>query len=345
MEDNLKPVLSSGDTDGRTCARCQINPAEHGYTNAFCQTCRVELSRHPIPKWLWFFAGGVLCLMLIGMYRMPAYIGAAIHMSRAEKALDAHKYKTASRELEKVLAVAPKSKEANTDMYIASAYNMDMVRFSAVYNFLEHQEIDKEYISKINEVNSFLSSILPSDTSIRTRIAVVQKDSAPGLMRLADSVASEETSLIYVANSLYELKAFDNCRAVLNRVLDRNSRSYTALYLMAAVCRRQGQYDEAINYCNRLLSINMEDPGIYAQMAKVEMKRKDNAKADGYLQKAMDIDSAAESTLEARTLMAYLTGKNRESERLLAILKNADTTDDQVYRRTEKIVHGAEAYQ
>src|SRR6218665_2194258 len=180
MDDMHTPAGQDGSlADTGLCTSCGKNPPEAGNKNRLCGACRQKFIRYPIPVWIWIFAGAVLLLMLISLVRVPAYYSAALHLGRAEKAMDDRRYVTAQRELQQALAVFPYNSEMNGKLLIASGHNFDFATFSGAYNKIAaHNFTDKALLSEMEAMVVSLQSFFPKDSSLAGKIAMIQDSSA-----------------------------------------------------------------------------------------------------------------------------------------------------------------------
>src|ERR1700748_1128090 len=110
MEDT--PQFQSSEPVQPVCANCKIEPSLPGYPTPLCATCRNSFIKYPIPKWIYAFGAGILVVMIIALVRVPPYLSVAINLGKAQNAINARKYKTAEKALDKVLAKVPDNTEA-----------------------------------------------------------------------------------------------------------------------------------------------------------------------------------------------------------------------------------------
>lgn len=347
MEENDSAITSN---DPAACINCKLEKALDGYPTRLCSTCRESFIKYPIPKWIYGFGLGVLVVMIFSMAQLPKYVGVAGAFGRAEKAIESRNYVTAQRNLEKVLQKLPSFKLAQAYMLIASCYNSDIAKARELFPRLEHQTFESDVLGEMNAAVAFLTAMIPQDSTFADRLIMAGKDSVPGLQKLFDELDSSQaddrhTLQYYVADQVYELGRYNECKQMLQRILKDEPDNYLALSLLAPVNRNLGNFDEAIADCDKALEINHEDVAAWAQKARIELKRKQDAKASEYASKAYAIDNKNLYAMESIAMVAYFTGKKDECDKMVARIKAEETDSVQViYTRLQKIINGTESY-
>jgi tetratricopeptide (TPR) repeat protein len=347
----LENQIEQGTVEDSLCWNCKTNNYIEDNPNKICTGCRESFIKYPIPKWIWGFAGGILLIMIIGAFRMPAYVQAGLRISRADKFIGEKRFVSAQRELEKVLAVFPDNKNANGSMVVAASYNMDFEALRNAYDKIQYLEFDdKELLSAINEASVFIAQTIPKDTTLVRRIYAVKDD--PEQLKIIfttmDSTADQDANCagVLISNYLFDLKEYDKCDEILKRVIELEPNFYGALSLQAALKRNTGDYDGAMAVCHKTLLLNKEDIGTLSQMARIELKRKNDKGAAKYAKQAMDLDPANIMAMEAQSMVDFYAGRISESKKLLSNIKKQETKDgdDIVSTRLSAIINKSETY-
>lgn len=342
QDDAIDPIL---------CVNCKNNPFEGDFPTKLCVKCRKHFVKYPIPKWIWLFAGGILLLMVIGMIRMPKYISAAYHLSRAEKAIEERAYYTAQKkELLLVIEETPENVVANGNLLIAAAYNHNYILSSFAYQKLAGKELDdNELYASIQNAMQLVDDNYPSNTTVYRKIFVA-KDSVDVLKQIYNLLVTKNNLDqyivgVYVADKLYEKELYKEAEQILEQVLKNKPDFYPAMGLMIAIKRNLGQYDQANAFCDKLIELNSEDVIAYAQKTRVEIKRKDDVKAAEYATKAMEIDSVSLYAMEAQAMVDHYANRKVESKKLwLAIQQQEAGGDSTITMRLGEIINGKKQY-
>lgn len=346
-EHNTDITTANTDTTG-LCTNCHQEPALEGYRTPLCAGCRQQFIRYPIPKWIYAFGAGVLVVMVIALTKVPPYFALATHLGRAQKAIAAHKYKTAQKGLEGILQKYPNLQEPKELMLIAACYNLDGATALQMYNDIKDREVKSDNDTKILAENalSYLGDCFSYDSTIAERVELAATDSVPGLMRLykviKDSAAEDKASSeLQVASRLYDMNDFQDCKDICYSILGTKPRYYPAISMLAAAYRRLGYYDDAIDICKKGLVINNEDVIMLSQEGKIEMARKNYTQAARYIDQATALDKNNLIVVETQALLAHFTGKTAVANDMLAQLrdKEKDSTKP-VYTRTLNVING-----
>ncbi|WP_293311706.1 tetratricopeptide repeat protein [Pedobacter sp. UBA5917] len=327
------------------CANCQLNVYEPGHAINLCSDCRKSLIKYPIPKWIKFFALGILAVMVISLVRTQQYISAAIHLGKAENAIDQKHFLTAQRELALVLNKFPKDFNANAYMMVASAYNFDFEAYQVAFDKVADVKTEDEaLLSTVNAASEYIAQSFPKDTLMYKRIVAAAKDKEK-LLAMTDST-DEIVLKVHIANFLYEAKDYDHVERIVNKVLAVDPNFYQALSLMTAVKRNTAKYDEALAFCDRLLAFNAEDIQVLSQKARIELKRKHDKEAAVFASQALALDPDDTSAMEAKAMVDYFAGRKKESLATLAQIRVHETNsgDSTISKRLSPIITGSEIY-
>lgn len=347
MEEINTPDPESNEEINNLCVNCNQNPFEPGHPVNLCVDCRQKLINFPIPKWIIFFAIGLLAVIAISLIRTQLYISAAIHLGKAEKAIEQKRFSSAKKELALVLEKFPDDIATNADMVIAGSYDQDMASVYASYNKIIGKDLkDDDLLKDVNEAMNYLEANYPTDTLTMKNITAAKgnKQRLQAIYQQADTAAA--VIKVYLANSFFDLEDYATAEKITRDVLKTNPNTYGALSLMAAIKRNTGQYDEGLRYCDSMLAINKEDIYSIGQKARIELKRKHDKEAALYANEAMKIDPDSDFALEAKIMVDYFAGRKAESLSRLGLLKAHATAkgDSTVFNRVSAIVNGTEIY-
>ena len=281
---------------------------------------------------------------------MPQYLYAAVDYGRAQKAIDAHKYLTAQKNLASVLKKFPDEKIAKADMLIAACYNRDFAVAGQMFDQLEHETFENDILEKTNEAVAFLTALVPVDTGFLGRLNNAAKDSVAGLQKLfneTDTSGAKDQALqeYLIADRMFDFGAYEESKKITTTILSKSPDNFGALQLRASLNRNLKNYDEAIADCDKMLTINKEDVLAISQKAKIELKRKNDKAATAYADQAYRLDNKNLGALEAKALVDYYTGKKDEGTKILADIKSGEPDTAQViYSRTLKVYNGTDSY-
>jgi tetratricopeptide (TPR) repeat protein len=345
-EKTANPALNE-----KLCINCQTNKFEPEYPTKLCYDCRNKFINFPIPKWILAFAAGIILVMVFGFIRMPKYFETAIHLSRAEKAMDEKKYFTAKKELLEVISFFPDNIEANGRLLITCSRTLEMDKVLYAFNKISDKNIeDKDLFAEIETVMREVETFFPRDSIMPKRIALLP-DSAEALFNFYNTLEREHAQDLFIgtvslADRLYEMKEYGKAEELSLKILQVSSSYYPALSLMSAIYRNNGKYEEGIKVCDQMLAMNAEDIGAISQKARIELKRKNDAKAAEYTQQAMAVDPENTSALEAKAMVEFFGNNKQESLKTLELIKRIEMKDGdhRISLRLGEIINGKEIY-
>lgn len=350
MEENTPSAVQETELNESLCVNCQVNPFEAGHPINLCASCRTSLINYPIPKWIKIFAICLGVVIVVSIIRTQFYISAAIDLGKSEKAIENKEYLTAKRELAKVLKKFPNDLKANAEMIIASAYSFDRVAAGTAFDKIVDKQIDDDDLyNEVETAIKFLSYLSVKDTIMMKKIDELSK-SKEGLLKVYHELKTNgnaDNQLKFgVANYLYDLNEYGESEKVAKDILANEPTNYPALGLLSAIKRETGLYDQAIKYCDEMLTINKQDIFAITQKARVELKRKHDSQAAIYAAMAMKLDPQSDSALEAMAMVDYFAGRKKESLARLAVIgvHSSQTGDSTIFNRLTPIINGSTIY-
>jgi tetratricopeptide (TPR) repeat protein len=349
MNESVPQEEASGANEDKRCVHCKLKNYDPSRDTKICEDCRQVFMKYPIPKWIWLFAGAILLIMFVSMIRMPRYLNAAIFLSQAEKAMEAKRYVTAQKKLEKAIIAFPQNLEINARLMIAGGRNLDFKAFNIGYHFVINKKIsDNDLLKELEETMVFVQSFFPSDRLLRSKIDQAN-DSSDLLIKMFDSLEINKNNDVllagvFISNKLYDANNYSEAEMLLARVLKIDPTNYPALSLSSAVKRNIGKYDEALADCDKMLAMNKEDVGSIAQKCRIELKRKHDESAAVYAKEAMSVDSESISAMEAQAMVDFYANRKSESLKLLATIRQNEDGDTTISDRLQSIINGTLVY-
>jgi len=139
MENNQLAEQDAENTGG--CVSCGNPAVLKGYPTALCGECREKFIKFPVPKWLWAFAGALGIVLLFALSQLPRNIFTGIALEKGKKAENLHRFSTAQKEFEKVVAKEPAYIEAQGHLMKAAFYNLDFKTFGTSFKVLEKKTL------------------------------------------------------------------------------------------------------------------------------------------------------------------------------------------------------------
>jgi tetratricopeptide (TPR) repeat protein len=342
MEDNIIP-----ETYGQ-CIQCKEKPFLEGYPMQLCTDCRNTFNKYPIPTWIWAFAGGILLLMVISFIRVPKFLDAAIHLRRAEKAVEDHRYVTAGREADKVLAKFPDLIDANGYKLISTIYSPEYWSGDQYYEKLKDQKIEnKTLLDDLNTALERKAQFYPEDTSLPVKVITFTGNPATYTDSLMDYTINDQALFGYLlANHAFSEKDYAACIAIAEKGLKVAPDNYLLKQMLIAAKRQSGDYKGALADCDELLDLNNEDLAIIDQKCKVYLKQKKDQEAMALAKKAMAIDPESVYTLEAMSMAEYFAGSKPAGMKLLARIRTLEQAenDSSITERLTGMFNGTETF-
>ena len=267
MEENTNPEAKS-EPDVPVCGSCQNPDVVPGHPMLLCSNCRAYFIKYPIPLWVKLFGAGVGVVLIISLIWLPRNMGAAIALSRAEKAEKELNFLTSQQELEKAKKVAPKSIEVLGHLMIASFNNEDFnTLFDALKAMGDKSVEDTALYNQLSYIMSEARYYTPSDAFAK-EFASYQNRPVPdsAYRRFIKQQPSDINAMLSLANLYVQQNNYRPADTLLSRVMVIDNEFIPAINLKSKVKREIGQPDSSIYYCNKLLAMNHQS--LYGLSAK-----------------------------------------------------------------------------
>lgn len=302
MENNQLDETSGNQRE--VCAGCGSPAIEKGYPTKLCAECREKYIRFPVPKWLWAFAAGIGVVLLFSLSTISRNISTGIAYEKGKKAEKLHRYVTAQREFEKVVAKQPDYVEGQGHLAKAAFYNLDLATFGKAINTIANKTIqDENLVSTLEKLVTEAGNYYARDTLQKlidrydSLKVILPANVLTGYLHNHDN--DVYAKLMY-ASQLYDKKDYASFDSISLKILDADSDFVPCLRLLTTSQRENGNFDASIGYCNRLLNINREYTFAIASKARTLLKQKKDKDALSLALQAHEInkdDGYATATL------------------------------------------------
>lgn len=330
------------------CIACQNPNYDQSYKTKLCVDCRNHLLKVKAPLWVKIFAIVVAAITLAGIVMMPKNFSLALHLERAKKAENNHRYVSAAREYEIVQSSLPRELDYKIHLFQSYFMSGDYYKASIYYDNIQgHQTEDLQMANVINaEVEQL--RLVYDDTSAYKIDQTASSDTAAvrALTQYYEANPGSQVPLFLIAERLFDMGRFDEAFAFEKKLFELNPNYINLIELMAATQRESGKYDEAISLYNQALENNAENVGAITGKCRTELKRKNDAVAKEDLDEAIAIDPNSSLTKEALILYNFFTGKTNEAKSQLEAMRKQTIgmPDTIVYERTRKIIEGEKKF-
>lgn len=337
-----------------SCANCDHPFVEPGHPTPLCRECREALIKYPIPRWLWLFAGGIALALLFNLSQLPRTLNTAFHLIRAEKAVDAHNFRTAATEAAIVLNEYPEHLEANAYSLIAAAYNFDQISFGKAARFLSGKNIEEHtLLQRLNASADYMDAFAPSDTSLSRRIDLLNGLPIEKHMEFFDTLVARNVASADIAyagymisSTLSDLDRHSDARRILESALHQVPAYYPASLLLISTYRQLDELEKANEICDELLERNHQDASAMSAKSRVELRLQHMDKAKALADGALALEPSLIHAVSSQALILHMEGKKAESRQLLITVKKLAAQEGDTSRADylRKILDGETVY-
>ncbi len=178
----------------------------------------------------------------------------------------------------------------------------------------------EELIAKLPEDSRgyyCLGSLLYREGKYKPAIENLKKALAAGI---ADPIKEMET-LNFLALAYYFNKQKDLAYETLDKVLKIDALNPEALYHYGTWKLRQGKYDEAVQYLNKLISLAPQDAKPYLRLAKAHYHNRDTARAEEAFLDASRYDGTCRPLAEIVRVQDYASTYRDVNTAMVKVMK------------------------
>lgn len=336
------------------CATCKSVHVVPGHATLLCANCRKFFVKYPVPVALWIFAGIIAAVLVFSLYKLPKNFEAALHLSRAQNALESRHYHQVHQEAREVTKLFPDHQGAHSLSLLAAAYNLDHELYATESRFLDGQEMENKDIEyRVREAKSWLASLVPGDALSRHAKDYLPALSAERQAGYFDSLAHDDRShnnvaccAVIVANLLIRQDQLKEARRILEKAQERCSRRYAVELTLAEVYRRSGKFDYATSLYDKMMKSNMEDANVLAGKARVEMLQQRFKTAEQLAKEAVRLQPLNGYALASQALLLHAQGRKAESWQLLGSVAQLDALsgDSSNTQQLRQVLEGKTVY-
>jgi Tfp pilus assembly protein PilF len=325
-EAQLRPEIDENSPANRppgpVCIGCDQPLYEIPERTPLCTECREAYIRYPIPLKIKLFGAGVLALLVISLFSLPKSLGTAIHLKRGKEAMADHRFVTAQKELEKAVSAEPEYLEAQCQLLVAAYHNQDYATMSRVSFALEGKKIEDESLyQSAQDAVERAGYHFPSDSLeafvLEQRNAGNENIPSALIGQYLASHQAEPLAYMLLASTYMEEKNLVAADSVLHLSLAQYPGHVDALQYLVALKREENQDDSALYFAKQLQEINREMPYSYGAIARILLKKHQDAEALKTVQKGLSFDPKDGYCLASLALIYHFNGDHQRRDQLI----------------------------
>ncbi|ACU58092.1 tetratricopeptide repeat protein [Chitinophaga pinensis] len=320
-------------TNSGGCSTCFDPNFEPGYPVRLCKSCRKRMSRYPVKKEVRWAAIGVGVILIIALFRLPAYFTAGIGYMKGIKAAEQRKYLTAEKAFADILQRFPDHKATAVHMATAAYYNDDVTKIDSLLALLD--------LAEISLYGDALSEELLMLTDNARYYNIQDKAFDIHLDGLADDTAAYRNALetylqehpydyaaaIMLSNHYYELHDYAAVETICAKINSKTPSFRPAWFQRLSALKQQGKYKEAYQLTAQLLTQNTESIDALSSLATFQLKLKMDAAALKTIQRAHTLAPDNKTLLPMLCIAYHFNQRQADADKVFALLKNDPVQD------------------
>ena len=332
---------------GPACANCGSSILDVNSKTPFCEPCRNQFIKYPVPLWIRIFGGVIVLVLVVSLTSLSANLQTGIHLKKGKLAAQQKNFLTAENEFKQVVKKEPEYLEAKCHLLIAAYHNGDFNEVISVSNELEGKEIKDNFL--YTEASVALSNsikYLPGDSfakfleSYQMEIKNVPEAEWARYLQTNTEDVFAETLYASIQMDANHHAATDS---LLNDVLAKDHSYHAALMLKIPVKREMLQFDSSYYYADALLKENHECSFALASKVRTMLKEKKDDEALNLAKKCFEMDEKDGYVLASLALAYHY--KNDFRNRDLIIQKGEkDTAAAENLTFAKDVISGKEKF-
>ncbi|MGE5630643.1 MAG: tetratricopeptide repeat protein [Caulobacteraceae bacterium] len=301
--------------------------------------------RRPVSIWIKVFLLLMAAILIYSLVGLPSVFKAGIASERGVQAQKAKRYSTAIQEYESVLGRYPDSPNIVAGLAVSYFHNERISESSKLLGEIAGREVSPGLAKEVNSIIKQLDTVYFESNELKEALKLYgQEELEKTSEKLEAYLVKHRNNALgtfYLANIYFDMGKYKEAGNYYNKALSLQPDFNSALLNLSAVYRETGDYEKAIECCNKVLERNIEHPQAYVALAKLEFKRHQDAAGLEYAEKAYKYDSRDMSVAANLCLAYYYNNMTAERDELFDILKKKNyydmTTLESVFRGELKL--------
>lgn len=305
------------------CERCGSLAVEEGYDMQLCCECRKELSRRPIPKSIIISFIGIIGILVLSLIMSTKDIDLAKSGNKLEDTLNNKNYISAIKGYEALHNEYP-GNDSYSIKLLELYYNADRIDDAfKLYQSLAGMRLEKSLADRANRVLDNIEKYYSYNKDSHDEVSKLVNEENSGekiLDFINNYVLTNGISSDYYASSIFidSLICKENYEEALkycNELISQNNEEFNYIYYqLGIVSVALGNEEKANEVINYLLSKNNES--FYARIieSRLELKRKDYKKAFELAEEAYNLDPKNDRVCINLSIANHYNGDDEEAK-------------------------------
>ncbi|PWV54030.1 hypothetical protein [Chitinophaga sp. S165] len=316
------------------CAKCHDPKYERGYKVRLCKDCRRELSRYPLKREVIWGALGVSVILLLALFRLPAYFRAGVDYMKGVQLAKEHKYVSSEKIFTATLQKFPGHTSSLVHLITAAYFNDDLTRTDSLFSVLRATTTtldDEELMDELSLVTDNSRYYDIQDDSIRNQWDILKQDTTAYRKVLEDYLLKAPYDLAAAVDLAYlylDLKNYKGTDSLCRKAIHDAPLFRPAYFELLSSLKDQKKYEEGLTLSNELLAQNTESLSALLSLATFQLKLKKDKEALATARQAFKLWPDTPDVLAILSLACHFNHQQEESARMLAKLKNMTSADN-----------------
>jgi len=308
------------------CRNCSSPIIEEGYEAELCKDCREKFAKRPLPIWVKGFFILILSIVIIALSKFPKSISSGVAFEKGLKAEMETRYITASKEYEKAAKEYPDSVLVQARLFIAYAKSGKIREADNTYKLIEGRDVsDRELLNDVTSTMDELDAQYAYSTELSEIVKKGENENSEitlkKLVEYCQRKPDDLLGLTYLGNIYFDMDRYQEAKEVYLKISEINPNLDISRLTLASVYRQTGEFDKAIEECNKVLKKNIESVSAYAAMARIELKRHNYKKALEIAEKAYNLNKEDLDAINTLTIAFHYNKMIKERDDLFNNLK------------------------
>lgn len=282
------------------------------------------MTKKPVPLQVKLLLPVLGAMLFSAAFIFPSFLSGVIACGRGRLAREEGRYSTAIKEYEQALRQFPDNASVIAGLAISYFHNEKMEECGRLLDHISGKRVSGRLSRQVNEIIAKMDGTYYESGELAEALKLYGREelekTALKLEAYLKTNENDVMGIFHLANINFDAGRYEKAEKLYIRVLELEPEFYSAHLNLAAVYRKTGRLEKAVESCNKVLSLNKEHPQAFVALSKIEFGRGNPAAGLDYAVKAYEYDSSDTDIIANLCLAYHYNGMTGDRDELLDIL-------------------------
>jgi len=289
------------------------------------------VAKRPVPLWIKILLLVLAVLLISCIFIFPSALKAAIACESGRQAQQEGRHSTAIKKYEQALLQFPDYAPIIARLAISYFHNERIDECSELLDRIAGKEVSGKLSRQVNGIiRKMDSTYYESKDLVEVLKLYGQEELEKTALKLEAYLKMNKNDVMgifHLANINFDIGRYTEAEKLYIKAAELRPEFYSVYLNLAAVYRETGQFEKAVENCNKVLDLNKEHPQAFVALSKIEFERNNPAAGLEYARKAYEYDSGDLHIISNLCLAYHYNRMTDDRDKLFEILRQNDYYD------------------